>query len=114
MEESEADENLDTVHEAITERRWDVATLFVEGARLRPDNKCLRLVIEHFSINEEDEESDLEDAIDLCETLIRAGADPADVGVWRAALGRGKVCVDYLLKRAVPPGDVLGQLSQWD
>lgn len=104
----ERDAHLAVLHEALVVARGDVARLLVVTAGLKPDVQSLRLAMRH-TVGEEGE-------LDVCGMLVGHGADVGDVGVWKEALalgrGRGGVkAVKWLLEGAVPPGEMLGELS---
>lgn len=97
--------HLEVLHGAVAAGRVEVVRLLVETGGLRPSGESLRLAMRT-------------GGLDVCGVLVKGGADVRDVGVWREALalGRGEdgeKAVAWLVREgAVPPGEVLGELSQ--
>lgn len=97
--------HLEVLHGAVMAGRVEVVRLLVETGGLTPSKESLRLAMRT-------------GGLDVCGVLVKGGADVRDVGVWREALalGRGKEgekAVAWLVREgAVPPGEVLGELSQ--
>lgn len=97
--------HLEVLHGAVTAGRVEVVRLLVETGGLTPSKESLRLAMRT-------------GGLDVCGVLVKGGADVRDVGVWREvlALGRGEEgekAVAWLVREgAVPPGEVLGELSQ--
>lgn len=97
--------HLEVLHGAVAGGCVEVVKLLVETGGLKPSGESLRLAIRT-------------GGLDVCGVLVKGGADVRDVGVWREALalGRGEggeKAVAWLVREgAVPPGEVLGELSQ--
>lgn len=104
----ERDAHLGVLHGALKTGDSGTVRLLVETAGLRPDAQSLVLAVGSSSAAV---------GVDVCAVLVAHGADVRDVRVWREAVAlgrspRGEEVVGWLLEKASPPGEVMGELSR--
>ncbi|TGZ79293.1 hypothetical protein EX30DRAFT_365426 [Ascodesmis nigricans] len=103
--EGELDHHRENLQDAIRAGQGQmVADTLLTDTTFKPNTAAVEVAIS--------EVDDVEDCLTLCTLLVDGGAPVEGVNVWKAALARqGNELVQFLLKSAAPPVEVLGQLA---
>lgn len=116
-DQDESDRVLEHVYQALMKGRKDVVFAVFEDDSLLANSECLKLALQYSGNAEIYQGVDYSNGdLRLYDLLVGKGARTDSLDVWNAALEipeekARQQALDWLLKKAAPPSDVLGRFS---